>query len=128
MNELRRGDLDPDPLEQFRRWFEEAGGSIEFPEAVALATADAEGRPSVRMVLAKGFDEHGFKFHTGHGSRKARELDDNPRGALLFYWHSLRRQVRIEGPVTAAWARRVRGVLPDKTARRPDRCVGLGTE
>lgn len=96
---LRREDLDADPEAQFRRWYEDAEASVEMPEAVALATADAEGRPSVRMVLAKGFDERGFKFHTGHGSRKARELAGNGRGAMLFYWHPLGRQVRIEGPV-----------------------------
>jgi pyridoxamine 5'-phosphate oxidase len=97
--ELRRSVLDPDPLRQFERWYEEAGRALEFPEAVALATATAEGHPSVRMVLVKGFDERGFTFHTAHGSRKARELEENARGALLFYWHALRRQVRIEGAV-----------------------------
>jgi pyridoxamine 5'-phosphate oxidase len=96
---LRRRDLDPDPLRQFERWYEEAGRVVEFPETVALGTASEEGRPSVRLVLAKGFDERGFKFHTGHGSRKARELLATGRGALLFYWHPLGRQVRIEGPV-----------------------------
>jgi pyridoxamine 5'-phosphate oxidase len=97
---LRRSDLDQDPLRQFERWYEEAGRVVEFPEAVALATASPDGHPSVRMVLAKAFDERGFKFHTGHGSRKARELGATGRGALLFYWHPLGRQVRIEGPVT----------------------------
>ena len=96
---LRRDDLDPDPAAQFRRWYAEAEAAVEMPEAVALATADAEGRPSVRMVLAKGLDDRGFKFHTGHGSRKARELAANGRGALLFYWAALGRQVRVEGPV-----------------------------
>jgi pyridoxamine 5'-phosphate oxidase len=96
---LRRSDLDPDPLRQFRRWYEEAERGVEFPEAAALATATPDGHPSVRMVLAKGFDERGFKFHTGHGSRKGRELAETGRGALLFYWHHLGRQVRIEGPV-----------------------------
>jgi pyridoxamine 5'-phosphate oxidase len=96
---LRRGDLDPDPLRQFGRWYEEAERVIEFPEAAALATATPEGGPSVRMVLAKGFDELGFRFHTGHGSRKAREVAATGRGALLFYWHPLGRQVRVEGPV-----------------------------
>jgi pyridoxamine 5'-phosphate oxidase len=96
---LRRADLDADPLAQFRRWYDEAGQVVEFPEAVALATATAEGHPSVRMVLAKGFDERGFKFHTGLGSRKAGELAETSRGALLFYWHPLGRQVRIEGAV-----------------------------
>jgi pyridoxamine 5'-phosphate oxidase len=96
---LRRADLDPDPVRQFERWYERAGAVVEFPEAVALATATADGRPSVRMVLAKAFDERGFKFHTGLGSRKAGELAETGRGALLFYWHPLGRQVRIEGPV-----------------------------
>ena len=96
---LRRTDLDPDPAAQFRRWYGEAEAAVGMPEAVALATADPEGRPSVRMVLAKGLDERGFKFHTGHGSRKARELAANWRGALLFYWAPLGRQVRVEGPV-----------------------------
>jgi pyridoxamine 5'-phosphate oxidase len=96
---LRRADLDADPLRQFGRWFEEAGAVVEFPEAVALATATPDGRPSVRMVLAKGFDDRGLKFHTGLGSRKAGELEATGRGALLFYWHPLGRQVRIEGSV-----------------------------
>ena len=96
---LRRADLDPDPAAQFRRWYADAEAVLEMPEAVALATGDADGRPSVRMVLAKALDERGFKFHTGHGSRKARELAANGRGALLFYWAPLGRQVRIEGPV-----------------------------
>ncbi|HET9323530.1 MAG TPA: pyridoxamine 5'-phosphate oxidase [Gaiellaceae bacterium] len=96
---LRRADLDPDPAEQFRRWYDEASAVVDLPEAVALATADAHGRPSVRMVLAKALDDRGVKFHTGHGSRKAREVDATGRGALLFYWPPLGRQVRIEGPV-----------------------------
>ena len=96
---LRRSDLDPDPLRQFRRWYAEAEGVVEVPEAVALATATADGHPSVRMVLAKAVDERGLKFHTGHGSRKGRELKETGRGALLFYWHPLGRQVRIEGRV-----------------------------
>jgi pyridoxamine 5'-phosphate oxidase len=96
---LRRVDLDLDPEAQFRRWSAEAEAAVDMPEAVALATADAEGHPSVRMVLAKGLDERGFKFHTGHGSRKARELAATGRAALLFYWAPLGRQVRIEGAV-----------------------------
>jgi pyridoxamine 5'-phosphate oxidase len=100
--ELRRSELDPDPLPQFERWYEEAGRAVEFPEAVALATSTPDGRPSLRMVLVKGFDERGFTFHTNHGSRKARELGENPRAALLFYWQPLGRQVRVEGTVTRA--------------------------
>ncbi|MDQ3778291.1 MAG: pyridoxamine 5'-phosphate oxidase [Actinomycetota bacterium] len=96
---LRRADLEPDPIAQFRRWYGEAEAVVEMPEAVPLATADASGRPSARMVLVKAVDEQGFKFHTGHGSRKARELAENPHAALLFHWHPLGRQVRAEGPV-----------------------------
>jgi pyridoxamine 5'-phosphate oxidase len=97
---LDEGDLDPDPLAQFRAWFDEAAAAgIELPEAMALATADSDGAPSVRMVLLKDADERGFSFVSGYGSRKGRELARNGRGALLFYWHPLGRQVRVEGEV-----------------------------
>jgi pyridoxamine 5'-phosphate oxidase len=97
---LSESDLDPDPAVQFRRWFELAQAEDVFePEAVALATATADGTPSVRMVLMKGFDERGLTFFTNYGSRKGGELDGNPRAALLFYWPEQGRQVRIEGPV-----------------------------
>ena len=92
--------IDPDPLRQFAAWFEEAGAAgVRAPEAMALATAATDGRPSVRMVLLKGFDERGFVFFTGYESRKGAELAANPRAALLFHWDPLGRQVRIEGPV-----------------------------
>jgi pyridoxamine 5'-phosphate oxidase len=98
--ELHRADVEPDPLNQFRRWFEEAGSAgVRAPEAMALATATTSGAPSVRMVLLKSADEHGFSFYTGYVSRKAADLDTNPRAALLFYWDPLGRQVRIEGTV-----------------------------
>ena len=91
---------DPDPLRRFAAWFEEArGAGIELPEAMALATASADGSPSVRMVLLKDFGPHGFVFYSNYGSRKGRELAENPRAALLLYWHALGRQVRVEGPV-----------------------------
>jgi pyridoxamine 5'-phosphate oxidase len=96
---LRRADLDPDPLVQFRRWFDEAVPVVRMPEAGAIATASADGVPSVRMVLLKGFDENGIVFHTHATSRKGRELEANPRAALLLYWDPLGRQVRIEGSV-----------------------------
>ncbi len=96
---LRRADLDPDPLVQFRRWFDDAESAVRMPEAGALATATADGVPSARMVLLKGFDEDGVVFHTHATSRKGRELDANPRAALLLYWDPLGRQVRVEGPV-----------------------------
>jgi pyridoxamine 5'-phosphate oxidase len=92
---LKRSDLDPDPLRQFERWQAEAGGL----DAVALATATEHGSPSVRMVLLKGAGEDGFVFHSSYEGRKARELAQNPQGALLFYWQEQGRQVRIEGEV-----------------------------
>jgi pyridoxamine 5'-phosphate oxidase len=89
-----------DPLETFHEWFEEARAEgVEFPEVMTLATADAEGRPSARMLLLKSADERGFTFFTGYESRKGRELAENPRAALVFYWRPLGRQVRVEGPV-----------------------------
>jgi pyridoxamine 5'-phosphate oxidase len=96
---LRRRDLDPEPLLQLERWFGEARGVVRAPEAAALATASAEGLPSLRMVLLKGFDERGLVFHTHYSSRKGRELEANPHGALLLYWDPLGRQVRTEGRV-----------------------------
>jgi len=92
-------DLLPDPLRQFEAWFREAREATPFPESMALATAEPSGAPSVRMVLLKGFDERGFVFHTNYGSRKGREVEANPRAALLFYWRELGRQVRVEGTV-----------------------------
>ncbi len=92
-------DLDPDPLRQFERWFEDAAGAVDVPEAAALATATPDARPSVRMVLLKGADERGFAFFTNYESRKGRELADNPHAALVFHWQPLGRQVRVEGGV-----------------------------
>jgi pyridoxamine 5'-phosphate oxidase len=93
-------DVDADPLRQFATWFQEAGAAgVRMPEAAALATASVEGIPSVRMVLVKDFDEHGFVFFSNYMSRKGHELDANPHGALLFHWDLLGRQVRIEGSV-----------------------------
>ena len=92
--------LSPDPLDQFESWVSEAKrAGVEVPEAMTLATADAEGSPSARMVLLKGADEDGFVFYTGYGSRKAGELEENPRAALVFYWRPLGKQVRVEGTV-----------------------------
>jgi pyridoxamine 5'-phosphate oxidase len=98
--ELRRDDLDADPLRQFERWFEEAGAAVPVPEKVALATATPDGAPSARMVLMKQADERGLVFFTHTTSRKGLELEENPRAAMLFYWEPLGRQVRIEGSVT----------------------------
>jgi pyridoxamine 5'-phosphate oxidase len=89
-----------DPLDLFNDWFARARASEpNDPEAMALATADAAGNPSVRMVLLKGHGPDGFVFYTNEGSSKGRELKENPSAALLFHWKSLRRQVRVEGHV-----------------------------
>jgi pyridoxamine 5'-phosphate oxidase len=93
--ELHRSDLRPDPLDQFHAWFAAAQRVVETPEAMALATSG----PSVRMVLLKGADDRGFAFFTGYLSRKAAELERDPRAALLFHWAPLGRQVRLEGSV-----------------------------
>ena len=93
-------DLDPDPHVQFERWFADAhDAGIPTPEQLALATASAAGQPSARMVLLKGHDERGFVFFTNRGSRKARELEQNPNAAGVLYWEPMHRQVRIEGKV-----------------------------
>jgi pyridoxamine 5'-phosphate oxidase len=93
-------EVGRDPHALFREWFEEArAAGVDVPEAMTLATADAEGRPSARMLLLKSADEHGFAFFTGYESRKGQELAANPRAALVFYWRPLGRQVRVEGPV-----------------------------
>jgi pyridoxamine 5'-phosphate oxidase len=98
---LREQDVDADPVRQFAAWFDQANrAGVRLPEAAALATATAEGAPSARMVLVKGFDERGFVFFSNYLSRKGRELAGNPRAALLFYWDRLGRQVRVEGPVS----------------------------
>src|SRR3954467_5924944 len=89
-----------DPLAVFHEWFEAAReAGVEAPETMTLATADAAGRPSARMLLLKSADERGFTFFTGYESRKGRELAENPRAALVFYWRPLGRQVRGEGSV-----------------------------
>ena len=97
---LNQGDVDPDPLRQFADWFAQAEtAGVPAPEAAAVATATADGSPSVRMVLVKGADERGFVFYTNYESRKGRELAENPRAALMFHWSALGRQVRITGSV-----------------------------
>jgi pyridoxamine 5'-phosphate oxidase len=97
---LTERDLEPDPLKMFRRWFDDARAADAFePDAAALATATPDGRPSVRMVLTKGFDDSGISFFTNYASRKGGELEANPVAALLIHWRELGRQVRVEGPV-----------------------------
>ena len=95
--------MNSDPHALFDAWLVEARAvEPNDPEAMALATAGADGRPSVRMVLLKGHDPHGFVFYTNSESRKGGELAANPQAALLFHWKSLRRQIRVEGGIAPA--------------------------
>jgi pyridoxamine 5'-phosphate oxidase len=97
---LHEEEIDPNPFAQFKHWFDEAlQAQLPEPNAMTLATATPDGRPSARIVLLKGFDERGFVFYTNYESRKAQELLANPYAALIFYWNELERQVRIEGRV-----------------------------
>lgn len=95
---LVEADLDPDPIQQFARWFDEACTSgVPEPNAMTLATASADGIPAARIVLLKGFDDRGFVFYSNYESPKGQDLAANPRAALTFYWADLERQVRISG-------------------------------
>ena len=98
--ELNEGDLHADPLTQFQRWVD-AAIAAELPEplAAALATADAHGTPSVRMILVRGIAADGLRFYTNHESRKGKDLADNPQAALTLWWPGVERQVRCSGPV-----------------------------
>lgn len=115
---LRRAALADDPIEQFEHWWDEWRASDPYDAAACvLATADASGQPSARFVLCRGFDADGFVVYTNQASRKAGDLEANPRASLVFGWLELARQVRIEGPVTLVddatadeyWASRPRG-------------------
>lgn len=100
--QLDEADVAPNPIDQFRSWMQEAiDAGLTFPNAMTLATATREGVPSARIVLLKGIDARGFVFFTNYESRKGRELAENPRAALVFYWQELGRQVRVEGEVAA---------------------------
>jgi pyridoxamine 5'-phosphate oxidase len=97
---LDENDADPDPIRQFTTWFDEALKSqLLDVNAMTLATSSARGEPSARTVLLKGADEHGFVFYTNYDSTKGRDLAENPRASLLFFWRELERQVRINGSV-----------------------------
>src|SRR5579864_3009889 len=98
MQLLTEDIASPDPLIQFTAWFDEATHLPE-PNAMTLATATADGRPSARMVLLKGIDSRGFLFYSNYESRKGEELDHNPQAALVFFWPQLHRQIRVEGSV-----------------------------
>jgi len=99
MPPLDRDHLDPDPIEQFRGWYERAEREAVLPEAVALATVDERGAPDVRMVLLKGFGPDGFRFFTNYESVKGGQLEAAGRAAIVAYWRELDRQVRIRGTV-----------------------------
>ncbi|WP_321879395.1 pyridoxamine 5'-phosphate oxidase [Paraburkholderia bannensis] len=100
LGSLDATDVDADPIRQFQTWFAQAlDAQLPEPNAMTVATVDAEGRPAARILLIKGVDERGFVFFTNYESRKGRELSANPHAALLFHWVELERQVRIEGRV-----------------------------
>jgi pyridoxamine 5'-phosphate oxidase len=132
---LGEGDVADDPIAQFAAWFAEAQhAQVPEPNGMTLATATPDGRPSARIVLLKGVDARGFAFYSDYRSRKAQELDANPRVALAFWWEPLERQVRVEGRVErvsrdesaayfatrprgsrlGAWTSRQSSVLPDR--------------
>jgi pyridoxamine 5'-phosphate oxidase len=99
--ELDEKQADPNPINQFRGWFDEAVASgLPLPEAMTLATSTTDGKPSARLVLLKQVDNRGFVFYTNYRSSKAGDLEANPFAALVFYWPQLERQVRVEGTVT----------------------------
>jgi pyridoxamine 5'-phosphate oxidase len=97
--------LPSEPVVLFRRWYAEAErAGIRLPNAIALATASADGRPSIRHVLLRGVEDDGFAFYTNHGSRKGVELSENPRAAFSIYWRELDRQISVTGDVTTVSA------------------------
>ncbi len=100
VGELAESSVFADPIDQFTAWFNEAiAANVAEPTAMTLATADAAGRPDARIVLLKGFDANGFIFYTNYKSRKGRQLAENPRVSLVFFWQPLEREVRIDGRV-----------------------------
>jgi pyridoxamine 5'-phosphate oxidase len=100
LEQLNETEVDPDPIKQFQRWFDQAiAAELPEPNAMTLATATSDGIPSARIVLLKGLDARGFAFYTNYESRKGQELAENPQAALVFLWTLLERQVRVEGRV-----------------------------
>ena len=97
---MDEADLSDDPLEQLAVWLDQAGATSPQPDAMTLATADQNGRPSARQVLLRGLDSRGLVFFTNHRSKKARDLAENPHAAIVFHWYAQGRQVRVEGGVT----------------------------
>ena len=100
MTPLLEADLDPDPFTQFARWYDAAqSANVVMPDAMTVATSALDGEVAARICLLKSFDHRGFVFFTNYNSRKGKQVHDNPRAALVFWWQSLERQVRIEGAV-----------------------------
>lgn len=98
---LREIDLNPDPVQQFKKWFEQAiDAQLPEPNAMTIATATSDGKPTARMVLLKDFDDRGFVFYSNYESLKGQQLAQNPQAALVFWWAELERQVRVTGQVT----------------------------
>lgn len=102
---LRRSDLSGDPIAQFASWWERAEAEVPLPDAICLATVDESGVPDARMVLLKGFDRDGFRFHTNYESAKGEQLAATGWAAIVVYWRELDRQVRVRGPVERLSAR-----------------------
>jgi pyridoxamine 5'-phosphate oxidase len=132
VTQLLEQDLDPNPVVQFSRWFADAQATGQaLPEGMTLATASADGAVSARVVLLKGFDEHGFVLFTNYNSPKGTQLHENPRAALVFWWAPLERQVRIEGAVCRVteqesndyWATRPRGSQLGAWASEQSKCI-----
>ena len=134
---LDEADLEPTWLAQLRRWLDDAAKhGILDPNAMVLATATPDGRPSARTVLLKGLDEGGLVFHTNYASRKGRELEDNPRAAVVFPWYGLQRQVLVDGTVSriaeadssSYWASRPRRSQIGSAASRQSQVIGSRAE
>ena len=101
MEGLNENEIDRDPIKQFQGWFDEAlAAKLPMPDAMSLSTVTPDGRPTARMVLLKQVDAEGFVFFTNYNSDKAKQLEINPYAALVFYWPTLERQVRVEGKVS----------------------------
>ncbi len=103
---LTLDELDPDPIAQFRKWFDESAPHMPIPDAATLATVDEHGAPDARVVLCRGVDDDGFVFYTNYNSAKGQQLAHNNAATMLFFWDRFERQVRIRGPVHAIDAAR----------------------
>jgi len=125
---LDREHVAADPIEQFGAWFADAERAAPLPEAMTVATVDADGAPNARMVLLKGFGQDGFRFFTNYESVKGTELAAESRAALVIYWRELDRQVRIRGAVDQLPAADSDAYFASRASRQPDRGVDLSAE